>query len=216
MVQKRPTVKELEIDFKNRHPTASRGLGVPGCVLLPLHLMELATLGNGMDAEDWVVLREETFDAIAGRGKRNTFTQVALPQPIFTNEQYCKACGCQLESVENNALVCIEEGCPDALIQSDDIVEEVNGVTFVNGVHSARLAPPRPQRPSDTELNELRSPSRPLQTTDEAAARIERIQQNQNNVPTLPTPKGNGGNGKRRKKKKGRKIDISAMRKRNR
>ena len=210
MVRKRPTVKQLEIDFKNRHPTASRGLGVEGCVLLPLHLMEFATLGNGMDAEEWVVLREETFDAIAGRGKRDTFTQVALPQPIFNNEQYCKACGCQLESVENNALVCIEEGCPDAL-KSDDIVEELNGATFVNGVHSARLAPPRPQRPADNDTTSL-------QTTDEAAARIERIQQNQNNVPTLPAPKGNGGNSKRGKKKKnkGRKIDISAMRKRNR
>ena len=117
-----------------------------------------------------------------------------LPIIVFDEETYCNTCGCQYETLEDNSMVCVEEGCSKA-VQNSDTIETFNGATFVNGIHAAKLAPARAVRPADTETTP------PLQTTDEVAARIEQ-------QPILPKETL----GKQTKKKKTIKIDMSASR----
>ena len=95
------TTAQLEKEFISKHGRPYGG-GVPGSILLPPELQELCVQG-GIPAEDWVVLMND-----------QTRYWYNLPQPVYYNQQHCKNCGVELDTI------CLE--CPrDTILSSEDV-----------------------------------------------------------------------------------------------
>lgn len=133
---KKPTVKQLADEFRDRHPTSTRGgQGVTApkgadwtIVALPHHIVDLVSIG-GVPYDEWVQLQENFFDNLSGMAGGHTlqseYQYLRLPQPIYDFDEYCPACGLhhsfefavtviQLDGqlTHEETLTCTGDGCP--------------------------------------------------------------------------------------------------------